>query len=380
MLRSVRLRGHADANSPSRGSASSGPSCTPALPAAPTRYWSWATRCCAPPAIPSVAHLSLEPTDRRGWGSTYDALASGRIDPDRLRELLAACLQPTDPLVFAVDVTTWPRCDAECSPARGRYYHPSRHSAGQPIIAGWAYQWVCQLSFDRDSWTAPVDAARLHPLDDTDQSAAVQVRALLRRAIALSGAARISAVAGRAGLAGHRAKTLWLLSGPAQGQPIRGRHPLPGHQEAHHQAQDHGRQDRQGRLTGRHQTTRPPMKSAASPTRRRVKSQAKHPTMTRKKLRQRHLAGWCRHRMRRCWSTRHGCRSPTIASQATTPLVMTWTERMQPTVTQPSGMDSWRAGCAATRSPANSTSSPNSSWAGDGRRRRTERCRDDHRP
>jgi hypothetical protein len=58
---------------------------------------------------------------------------------------------------------------------------PSRHSAGQPIIAGWAYQWIAQLGFDRDSWTAPVDAARLHPLDDTDQQAAVQVRALLGR-------------------------------------------------------------------------------------------------------------------------------------------------------------------------------------------------------
>src|SRR5215218_10748268 len=86
-----------------------------------------------------------------------------------------------DPMVFAVEVTTWPRCDAECSPERGYYYHPSRHSAGQPIIAGWAFQWIAQVSFERDSWTAPVDAARLHPLDDTDQQAAYQVRALLER-------------------------------------------------------------------------------------------------------------------------------------------------------------------------------------------------------
>jgi hypothetical protein len=57
----------------------------------------------------------------------------------------------------------------------------SRHSAGQPIVAGWAFQWIAQLSFARDSWTAPVDAARLHPLDDTDQQAAVQVRGLLGR-------------------------------------------------------------------------------------------------------------------------------------------------------------------------------------------------------
>jgi len=78
-------------------------------------------------------------------------------------------------------VTTWPRCDAECSPERGYYYHPSRHSAGQPIIAGWAFQWIAHVSFDRDSWTAPVDARRLHPLDDTDQTAAAQIRALLAR-------------------------------------------------------------------------------------------------------------------------------------------------------------------------------------------------------
>ena len=106
-------------------------------------------------AFPSLPHLSLEPAHRRGWGSVYAALARGRIDEDRLRDLLVGCLPDADPLVFAVDVTTWPRCDAECSPERGYYYHPSRHSAGQPIIAGWAFQWIAQLSFDRDSWTAP---------------------------------------------------------------------------------------------------------------------------------------------------------------------------------------------------------------------------------
>jgi DDE superfamily endonuclease len=133
---------------------------------------------CAP-AVPSLPHLSLEPVCRRGWGSIYAALARGRIDTDRLRDLLVRSLPDADPLVFAVDVTTWPRCDAECSPERGYYYHPSRHSAGQPIIAGWAFQWIAQLSFDRDSWTAPVDARRLHPLEDTDRTAAAQVRALL---------------------------------------------------------------------------------------------------------------------------------------------------------------------------------------------------------
>jgi hypothetical protein len=132
-------------------------------------------------AVPSLPHLSLEPIHQRGWGSTYAALACGQIDAERLRDLLASHLPPADPLVFAVDVTTWPRCDAECSPERGYYYHPSRHSAGQPIIAGWAWQWIAHVSFDRDSWTAPIDARRLHPLEDTDQTAAAQIHALLGR-------------------------------------------------------------------------------------------------------------------------------------------------------------------------------------------------------
>jgi hypothetical protein len=131
--------------------------------------------------VASLPHLSLEPVHRRGWGSTYAALAHGRIDAERLRELLVCHPLAGGLPIYAVDVTTWPRCDAECSPERGLYDHPSRHSAGQPIVAGWAFQWICQLGFARDSWTAPVDARRLHPLDDTDQTAAAQVRRLLGR-------------------------------------------------------------------------------------------------------------------------------------------------------------------------------------------------------
>jgi hypothetical protein len=132
-------------------------------------------------AFPSLPHLSLQPAHQRGWGSVYAALVRGRIDTERLRDLLVSVLPDDDPPVFAVDVTTWPRCDAECSPQRGFYYHPSRHSAGQPIIAGWAFQWIARLGFDRDSWTTPVDVRRLHPLEDTDQQAAHQIRLLLER-------------------------------------------------------------------------------------------------------------------------------------------------------------------------------------------------------
>ena len=84
---------------------------------------------------------------RRSHGWLYKALARGEIDDERLRRLLVEH-RPTDwPQVFAVDATVWDRCDAECSPERGFYYSASKHSAGQPIVAGWSYQWISQLSF-----------------------------------------------------------------------------------------------------------------------------------------------------------------------------------------------------------------------------------------
>ncbi len=135
-------------------------------------------------AAPSPAHLSLQASHRRGWGSLYAALDRGRIDEGALRKLLArhplAGVERETP-VFAVDVSVWDRCDAECSPERGYYYHPSRHSAGQPIVAGWAYQWIAQIGFARESWTAPVDVERVRPAQDANEVAAEQIGALLDR-------------------------------------------------------------------------------------------------------------------------------------------------------------------------------------------------------
>jgi hypothetical protein len=77
-----------------------------------------------PGPVASLPHLSLEPAHRRGWGSTYAALADGRIDAERLRGLLARHPLDGGEPIYAVDVTCWPRCDAECSPQRGLYYTP----------------------------------------------------------------------------------------------------------------------------------------------------------------------------------------------------------------------------------------------------------------
>jgi hypothetical protein len=133
-------------------------------------------------AIPSPVQLSLQASHRRGWGSLYAALDRGRIDDEALQALLARHpLAGSETPVYAVDASVWPRCDAECSPERGYYYHPSRHSAGQPIVAGWAYQFIAQLNFVRESWTAPVDMERVRPARDANEVAAEQVKAFLGR-------------------------------------------------------------------------------------------------------------------------------------------------------------------------------------------------------
>jgi DDE superfamily endonuclease len=132
-------------------------------------------------SMPSLPHLSLLPTHRRGWGSVYAALAVGEVDADRLAEVLVAQAPQVASPVFAVDASTWARCDAECSPGRGFYYSPTRHSAGQPIVAGWCYSWIAQLSFERNSWTAPLDARRVPAGEDIGPVTAAQIRAVVGR-------------------------------------------------------------------------------------------------------------------------------------------------------------------------------------------------------
>ena len=131
--------------------------------------------------VASLPHLSLQAAHRRGWGSLYDALAEGALDAAALRGVLTRHAPADGPAVYAVDLSVWPRCDAEASPERGFYYHPSRHSAGQPIVAGWAYQWLAQLSLSPDSWTAPLDIQRVHPSQNAHAVAVDQIKDLVTR-------------------------------------------------------------------------------------------------------------------------------------------------------------------------------------------------------
>jgi hypothetical protein len=78
-------------------------------------------------------------------------------------------------------------------------------------VAGWNYQWLAQVGFARESWTAPLDMRRVRPAEDANAVAVAQIARLLPRlpgdgAVPLFVfAAGYDAVAWQQGLAGRRA-------------------------------------------------------------------------------------------------------------------------------------------------------------------------------
>ena len=138
---------------------------------------------CADGPVISLPELSLTAEHRRGHGAMYDALACGRIDPARLTMALAGLALPRrdGQLVVAIDVSPWPRPDAECSPQRLHCHRPCRCDGVRQTIPGWPYSVAAALGTGRSSWTAPLDIRRLGPGDDPTDATAVQIRDLHAR-------------------------------------------------------------------------------------------------------------------------------------------------------------------------------------------------------
>jgi DDE superfamily endonuclease len=136
---------------------------------------------CADGPVVSLAELSLSPVFRRGHGALYDALGEGGLDADRLREALVAALPEDLPMLFAVDVSSYPRPDAECSPGRTHCHAPCRCDGKRKTIPGWAYSRAAGLEWGSSSWVHPVDAVRLGPADGLVEVTADQIRGLVGR-------------------------------------------------------------------------------------------------------------------------------------------------------------------------------------------------------
>ncbi|MGW9069768.1 NF041680 family putative transposase [Streptomyces yangpuensis] len=137
---------------------------------------------CGDGPVRSLAELSLVGEHRRG----YAALAQGRLDADRMRQVLASVPLPRAAdgrLVLAVDVTCWLRPDAHTSPQRILCHTYGRGKDQHIPVPGWPYSIICALEPGRSSWTAPLDALRLAPGDDTATITARQLRELIERLI-----------------------------------------------------------------------------------------------------------------------------------------------------------------------------------------------------
>jgi hypothetical protein len=139
---------------------------------------------CTPGPVVSLPELSLSAVHRRGHGAMYDALAAGRIDVGSLRRALAGLVLPrgsNGQIRLAVDVSAWPRPDAECSPDRAHCHRPCRCDGVRQTIPGWPYSMIAALESGRSSWTALLDAVRLRPGEDATEVTATQIRELVGR-------------------------------------------------------------------------------------------------------------------------------------------------------------------------------------------------------
>jgi hypothetical protein len=139
---------------------------------------------CTSGPVTSLPELSLSAVHRRGHGAMYDALSAGQIQLSRLRMCLAGLDLPRNSsgqLRVVVDVTAWPRPDAECSPKRCHCHRPCRCDGVRQTIPGWPYSIVAVLESGRSSWTLPLDAVRLAPDDDATAVTASQIRDLVQR-------------------------------------------------------------------------------------------------------------------------------------------------------------------------------------------------------
>lgn len=141
---------------------------------------------CGEGPVTSLAELSLTPQHRRGHGAGYDAINHGRLEVGRLRTTLARLPLPRagdGRIVLAVDVSSWLRPDAACSPQRLFCHVYGRSRGASQIVPGWPYSFVAALETGRTCWTAVLDAVRLGPTDDATAVTATQLREVVGRII-----------------------------------------------------------------------------------------------------------------------------------------------------------------------------------------------------
>src|SRR3984893_723058 len=141
---------------------------------------------CTDGPVKTLVDLALAPEHRRGHGALYEGMTGGRLEVARLRAALAALPLPRagdGRIVLAVDVSPWLRPDASTSAERLVCHVHGRAKCKSQCIPGWPYSFVAALEVGRTSWTAVLDALRLHPDDDATAVTAIQLREVVQRLV-----------------------------------------------------------------------------------------------------------------------------------------------------------------------------------------------------
>jgi hypothetical protein len=134
------------------------------------------------PGVASPVELSESPLFRRRFSSIYDVLNRGRIQYERLREVLDE-LQPEDAEtvagyeVYAMDCTDDPAPEAETLPDRSQ----SKKGKDTPTVVGHRYSWLVRLAKWRTSWCMPQDIERVATTSTDSQVGAQQIESLSKR-------------------------------------------------------------------------------------------------------------------------------------------------------------------------------------------------------
>lgn len=137
--------------------------------------------------VTSLPELSLATVHRRGHGALYDSVNHGEVDIAQLRDVVARQQIPRcddGRIVLAIDVSNWLRPDANTSPDRSFCHTYARGKGQAQMIPGWEYSFVVGLEPGRSSWTAVLDAQRVHPDDNHTDISAAQLRTVIDALIA----------------------------------------------------------------------------------------------------------------------------------------------------------------------------------------------------
>jgi hypothetical protein len=129
--------------------------------------------------VASPVALSEEAPFRRKFGSIYDVLSQGRLEPEALHELLAEA-QPAEAEqiagyeVYGLDTTPDERPEAATLADRGLL----KAQKNEPVRVGQKFSWLVRLVKPGSSWVAPWDVRRVKTASNDNQTAAAQVQEL----------------------------------------------------------------------------------------------------------------------------------------------------------------------------------------------------------